>query len=377
MAINIHSLDMVVEKTIETVENSKYQIFEIAEQARAECHKLRQEIDVLRNEINEIIQKGDKLEQNLRRSKLKLSEVSRNFQRYSESDIRQAYEEANQLQIEHSLIQEKEKQLRHRRDDMQFRLRNLEKTVEKAEALTTQIGVVLDYLSGDIKQASQLIEDVNQQQQIGLKVIQAQEEERKRVAREIHDGPAQSLANVALRSELIEKILMQEEIEKARTELKELKIMLRDSVADVRRIIFDLRPMALDDLGLIPTLKKYIENVSNQSKIEIQLKTFGKEVRLPSLMEVAIFRLVQESLNNVVKHSKATECLLKVEFQKERIFVIITDNGVGFDMNQQSKDGFGLLGMKERMKLLEGDIVIHSSVGKGTKLLLTIPIKAG
>ncbi|WP_369345621.1 sensor histidine kinase [Caldalkalibacillus mannanilyticus] len=249
MSVNIGTLDLVIEKTIQTVEESKHQIFEIAEQARSECMHLKAEIESIKNEVLLIIEKGDKLDMRLKKSRFHLSEVSQNFLLYSEEDIRNAYEEANQLQLEYSLLQEKEKQLRTRRDEMQLRLRNLEQTVEKAEALTTQIGVVLDYLSGDIRQASQALEDVQEQQLIGLKVIQAQEEERKRVAREIHDGPAQSLANVTLRTELIEKILMQDEIERAKEELNSLKTMLRDSIADVRRIIFDLRPMALDDLG--------------------------------------------------------------------------------------------------------------------------------
>lgn len=219
-----------------------------------------------------------------------------------------------------------------------------------------------------------MIEDVKHQQQMGLRIIQAQEEERKRVAREIHDGPAQSMANVVLRTELVEKVFIHEGIEKAREELNEIKGMIRESLTDVRRIIFNLRPMALDDLGLVPTLKRYIEELSKKNHTDFEFKTFGKENRLPPAMEVALFRLVQESLNNVIKHAKATDVQLKLEFQRDRIFLIVSDNGIGFDMKQKTREGFGILGMKERIKLLEGQIVIQSAPGKGTKLFLSIPL---
>lgn len=374
MSLDLSMLDGVIKKTIETVENGKYQIFEIVEQARQESEHLRQEIEQVREEVNQVIENTDRLEREFRRSRQHLSVVSQNFKQYTEDDIRKAYEQANQKQLELLLLQEKEGQLRERRNDLQFRLRNIEQTVDKAEKVMGQMGVIMGYLTGDLKQVGEMIEDVKHQQQMGLRIIQAQEEERKRVAREIHDGPAQSMANVVLRTELVEKVFIHEGIEKAREELNEIKGMIRESLTDVRRIIFNLRPMALDDLGLVPTLKRYIEELSKKNYTDFEFKTFGKENRLPPAMEVALFRLVQESLNNVIKHAKATDVQLKLEFQRDRIFLIVSDNGIGFDMKQKTREGFGILGMKERIKLLEGQIVIQSAPGKGTKLFLSIPL---
>lgn len=375
MAVDLLVLDGVIEKTLETVEQSKYQIFEIAEQARQECEHLRQEAEKVNQEVNAIILKSDQLEVDLRRARLRLSEVSRNFKKYSEEDIHQAYEQASNIQLELSILREKEKQLRERRNDLQFRLRNIEKTVGRAENVLTQMDVIMGYLAGDLKQVGQLIENAKHQQQMGLQVIQAQEEERKRVAREIHDGPAQSMANVVLRTELAEKVLVNDGIEKAREELKNLKETVRESLSDVRRIIFNLRPMALDDLGLVPTLKKYVEELSRKYGQVFDFKTFGKERRPPSSMEVALFRLVQESLTNVIKHAKASETQIKLEFQSERMYLVIKDDGVGFDMKQKSREGFGILGMQERIKLLDGEMAVQSAPGQGTKLLLVIPLK--
>lgn len=374
MILDLSMLDGVIEKTIETVENGKYQIFEIVEQAREESNHLRQEIEQVKEEVNHVIESSDKLDKEFRKARQHLSVVSQNFKQYSEDDIRKAYEQANQKQLDLLLLQEKEEQLRERRNDLQFRLRNIEQTVDKAEKVMGQMGVIMGYLTGDLRQVGEMLEDVKHQQQMGLKIIQAQEEERKRVAREIHDGPAQSMANVVLRTELVEKVFILEGFEKAKEELNEIKGMVRESLTDVRRIIFNLRPMALDDLGLVPTLKRYIEDLSRMCGTDFEFKTFGKEYRLPPTMEVALFRLVQESLSNVKKHSKATDVQLKLEFQRDRIFLIISDNGIGFDMKQKTREGFGILGMKERVKLLEGQIVIQSAHGKGTKVFLSVPM---
>ncbi len=375
MTLDSGVLDQLIKKTIFSVEESHQQVFDIAEEARKECLHLKKEIEQLQREVVEIIEKNDKLDAKLRRARIKLSDVSKRFDSFSEENIRAAYDETNQLQIEHHLLKEKESQLRQRRDDLQFRLRNLEQTVERAEKLTTQMGVVLGYLKGEIKQAGQLLEDARMHQQLGLKVIQAQEEERRRVAREIHDGPAQSMANAVLRTELAERVFSQGDLKKASAELKEVKEMLRESIADVRRIIFDLKPMALDDLGLVPTIKKYIEVVQRQTNTEIEFKYFGQMGRLPSMIEVAVFRLMQEALSNVLKHAKARHSLIKLEGQAEQLFIVIEDDGVGFNQEDKAHQGYGILGMKERVRLLEGQIQIQSNARKGSKIFISIPME--
>lgn len=375
MSVDIKLLDSVIEQTILTVEKSRHQIFEIAEQSRLECENLRREVAQVQQKVNYCIEKGEELEKKLKQARLHLSRVSRNFHIASEEEIRQAYETANQIHLEQLLTYEKEKQYRKTRDELQMRLRNLEQTVAKAENLTTQMSVVLGYLTGDIRQVGRLLEDSEYKHKMGLQILQAQEEERKRVAREIHDGPAQSMANVILRAEITEKILQQEGIEQAKNELKELKATIRDSLADVRRIIFDLRPMALDDLGLVPTVQKYIEGISKKTATNIKFDVHGQVVRLSSAMEVVLFRLIQESLTNIMKHAHARHAEIKLTFQTEVIDLVIKDDGIGFELTDKSKLGYGLLGMKERVKLLNGEIFIHSHVGRGTSISLSLPVE--
>ena len=201
----------------------------------------------------------------------------------------------------------------------------------------------------------------------------AQEEERRRIAREIHDGPAQSVANIILRSEYCQKIY-ELKPETLVSELDQLKGLSRKSLKDIRKIIFDLRPMDLDDLGLKPALKRYGEDFSKETGIEVNYKTIGDERRLDTTVEVGTFRIVQEFLNNVKKHSDASVVNLLIEITPLMLNVRGTDNGVGFDFAKAvQKETYGLKTMRERAGLLKGEININSTLGKGTEMILKIP----
>ena len=374
--IDVSLLDGVLKKTIQSVESSKHQIFDIAESARRESNTMRSEIVELRMQIGEAIDRVDLLELQYRKARNRLVHVSRNFHEHAEEEIRKAYEEANNLQVELSIQREREQNLRRRRDELEMRLRGIEETINKAENLMTQIGVVLGYLNGDLSKVGEALETAKQQQLMGMRIIQAQEEERKRVAREIHDGPAQSMANVVLRTEIVEKMLKNQRILDAEMELQELKEMVRYSLADVRRIIFDLRPMALDDLGLVPTLQKYIQTFEDRTKLTVDLVVFGKEQDLESSVKAAMFRLVQECLNNVAKHAKARFVQVKMEFQHKQLVLVVKDDGIGFRIEEKQGNGesFGIMGMKERTQLLEGKMEIHTAPMQGTKIIFHIPL---
>ncbi|MEG9463813.1 MAG: sensor histidine kinase, partial [Bacillus amyloliquefaciens] len=311
------------------------------------------------------------------------SEVSRNFHKFSEEEIRNAYEKAHKLQVELTMIQQREKQLRERRDDLERRLLGLQEIIERSESLVSQITVVLNYLNQDLRQVGLLLADAQAKQDFGLRIIEAQEEERKRVSREIHDGPAQMLANVMMRSELIERIFRDRGTEDGFQEIRNLRQNVRNALYEVRRIIYDLRPMALDDLGLIPTLRKYLyttEEYNGKVKIHFQCIGDTENQRLAPQFEVALFRLAQEAVTNALKHSESEEITVKVEVTADFVVLIIKDNGKGFDIKdakQKKNKSFGLLGMKERVDLLEGTITIDSKIGLGTFIMIKVPLSLG
>lgn len=376
MDFQAEAIDRVVKNAIEVVEDSKLQMFEILESARDELNTLNQELQYVMKETVDTLKKVDLLELSYRRSRIRLTEVSRDFVRYKEEDIREAYEKATQLQLDVMIYREKEMYLKARRDELQKRTRNVENSVERAESIGSQMGVVMEYLSGEISQVSRIIESAKNRQLIGLKIIVAQEEERKRIAREVHDGPAQLLANLVLRTEIVERMIIKQEFKMVQDEIIDLKGQVRASLEEIRKVIFNLRPMALDDLGLIPTLRKYIHDFEEKTKIRTLLETRGKEHRLSSAMEAAIYRLVQEALTNVAKHAESSYVVVEITYQAQMVKIVVQDNGRGFKIEQleeKSNEHFGIIGMRERVELLDGRMEIDSKVNEGTKIMIHIP----
>jgi len=369
--VRINDIDNIIKNAITVMEQSKYQIFEIAESARQELLSLRQELEKVKKETSETIDKVDELELEYRRARMRLVEVSKDFIRYKEADIKSAYEKATRIQLDLLMYREKESYLKARRDELQQRIKSVEVSVERAETISSQINVVLEYLSGDLNQVTRILESAKNRQLIGLKIILAQEEERKRMAREIHDGPAQTLANLVLRTEIAERMLMKQEFQLVQEELMELKSQVRSGLEEIRKIIFNLRPMALDDLGLVPTLRKFVQDFEEKTKIRAVFETAGRELRMPSAMEAAVYRLVQEAFSNALKHASPTYVSLEIKFYPRRVMITIQDNGVGFDVEQtmarsKKSSHYGLIGMSERVELLNGKMDIQSARGQGT-----------
>jgi len=375
--IYIDRLTQIIQQTLKAIENSQKQIFEIVEESRNQYRMIEEELQKIKKKTEEIILQVDKLTKLEKDIRYRLMIVNKNFREFSEEDIKEVYERAKDLQLQLMIKKNEEQILIERRTEMELRLKAARDTLKKAEKLMSQMSIVLGYLSGDLKNIYGQLEDIKEKQYLGIKVIQAQEEERYRLSREIHDGPAQILANLVMKTELCEK-LIDIDINKAKEELKVLREIMRSSLKDVRKIIYDLRPMSLDDLGLVPTVERLITQHNETSDIYVEFKFFGDKIKLLPVIEVACFRIIQESLNNIKKHSKATRASVKIEITKNTIILVISDNGIGFSRESIKKsddyNGYGLMSMEERVTLLNGKFEINSSPGRGTKILVSIPI---
>lgn len=371
--MNKKSLNNIIDEMTNVVEKSKDEIFHISEQSINEHSSLQKELATTKILVKEYIKRNDELEKEVRLYRRRLSQVSRDFAKYTEDEIRDVYEKTHELQTKLAIMRREEESLRQKRDDLERRLIQLGKTIEHANNLGRKVSVILTYLHDDFPQVNKALKSAKEKQQLGLKIIEAQEMERKRISREIHDGPAQSLANILIRSEIVDLSFREGNIEQAIEEMNAIRENIRASLQEVRRIIYDLRPMALDDLGLFPTIKKHISTVSQHNDIEIELLVLGDEKRLPPNYEVAIFRLIQEALQNAIKHANATMIKVSIEVLQNKINVLIWDNGVGFDVNEKDESSFGIMGMKERVDILNGDFFLDSTIGQGTIVRITIP----
>lgn len=370
-------LSKILEHTLSTIEASKEEIFLIAETTRTEVLRITQELAHLRIDVNDVIKATDEQQKIVKRMRRRLMEVSRDFKRYSETIMLETYKETTDAQLKLQLLESKELQLRTRRDDLERSLRQMQSTIERAENLMSHVSLAISLLEGGIENATSSSKIIEQRQEIGLRVIKAQEDERRRVAREIHDGPAQTLANIVLRLEIAERLLELSPL-KVKTELQDLKNLVRSNLQDIRRIIFDLRPMALDDLGIVQAIKQYVENFQLVYNIQCELNIEGPEKRLPQVIEIALFRLLQEGLTNVAKHSMSQKALITFEFQEESISAKVIDFGKGFNAEislDSPGEHFGLIGMRERVEMFSGVFFIRSSPGIGTTIEFTIHYK--
>ncbi len=373
--VNIKQLNEVVEKTAQAIEDGKREIFDISEKAASDCKSLEQELSDISIQAQLVIKAVDDLELKEKLSRIRLLNVSKNFNDFSEADIKKAYDYAKDLQVKLSLKRQEEKDLFKERTRLEIRLKDSIEVMKKAESLTAKVSMAINLLRTGF---TEQFEDMKQKQDMGLRIIEAQEAERKRVSRDIHDGPAQVMANVVLKAEYCEKII-DDDVAGTKLELQGLKETVRESLRDIRKIIYDLLPMSLADLGLAPTLEKLIRDFEKETGIRVGFKSEQVRIKpMKQLIEVTLFRIVQESLTNIRKHSRADQAQIRISLRNEEIELHITDNGTGFDTsvlteNQDPDRGYGLYSMRERVDLLKGNLVLDSALGKGTTIHVSIP----
>lgn len=367
-------LGLIMSNTLKVIETSKEEIFYIAESTREETQRLTQELAQLKEEIIHTIESVDKYQKFERRLRQRLMEVSRDFRDHSEKQMMETYTQAKDVQVQLQLMQSKEVQLRTRRDEIERSLKQMEKTIDRAENLLNQVTLAINLLHGGITELTQN-NNPEHRQEIAQKVTRAQDEERRRVAREIHDGPAQNLANIVLRLEIAEKLLALDP-NRVRAEIADLKGLVRSNLKDIRRIIFDLRPIALDNDGFISALEKYLLNFQDTYNLTCDFQVIGDEKRLLPAVEVALFRSLQEGMTNIAKHAHADWARVLIEYEDSNITLHITDHGIGFNVEQafiNPGDHFGLIGMKERIEMFNGQMIVTSSPKQGTTVKLIIP----
>lgn len=207
-------------------------------------------------------------------------------------------------------------------------------------------------------------------------MIQAQESERSRLSKQMHDGPAQALSNFILQTEIAMR-LFDVDHDQAREELSNLKTSATTTFQHVRDFIFDLRPMMLDDLGLFPTIQRYVDAFKEKHGLDVQLSTTGVEIRLEPYLEVMVFRSIQELLTNIYQHSQANQVKIQIDATDTRVKASIEDNGKGFEAESElaKETNLGLRLIKDRVEMLGGTFDMDSTIGQGSHISFEIPIE--
>lgn len=213
----------------------------------------------------------------------------------------------------------------------------------------------------------------------GLSILEAQEIDRQRIARDLHDSTVQSLTSLVHKAELCVK-LIDIDSTRAKLELTSMSSTIKTVINDMRGIIYNLKPMTLDDLGLTITLERYANRLMDLNNINVIIHSNEETKEILPVIKITLFRIIQEACNNVIKHASASLIYLDINYEEHKVTVSIKDNGTGFDINNSNSEGakhsssFGLSIMKERISLLSGTVEIKSEMGKGTTVTVSAPL---
>lgn len=319
------------------------------------------EIDIL---IKQSAAEVERLAQRSAQSANYVRQLQANFDTLPREDIRDSYEALNNAQ-------QRLFTMRGQLEKLQSDQRNLERLAEfQRRLLDLTEGV------GPLPERRHTEKRAGDQSTV-IRVIQTEEAAKQSLVRKMHDGPASSLSNFILQAEICQRFF-DVDADRARTELNALKSAAASTFNDVKDFIFDLRPMMLDDLGVVPTLRRYVESFQEKSGMTVPITVTGVEDRLESHIEVTIFRGVQDLLNNALAHAQATQIQVLLDLGQDRVLAVVEDNGRGFNVDEalnSNNRAIGLTTLRERVEMLGGELNIQSSLGQGTRAEFVIPLE--
>jgi two-component system, NarL family, sensor histidine kinase DegS len=340
---------------------------EMAEEAKKERDQLDSEVREIDILVKQTASEVERLQQRQQDSTSRLRQIDANLEAYPREEIREAYISGQDVQLRLFMMRSQHEQMQ-----------NKQRSLQRYRGQLDRLGVLMDQLSeitGSVTLAGQGTPALDQQSMV--QIIEAQESERQHLARQMHDGPAQSLTNLILQAEIVER-MFDADPPKARAELGNLKNAANSTFQRIRDFIFDLRPMMLDDLGLIPTLKRYVQTFENKTRLPTHLATLG-EATLSSYIEVTLFRAIQELLSNAAQHAHASRVQVTLDLQNNPVVATVEDDGSGFDVASaiaaaRQRSSSGLANLEKRIEMLEGKIQFQSGTGRGTKVRIELPL---
>lgn len=289
-----------------------------------------------------------------------LQQVQSQLDNMPQKEIRTAYDSALDAQQRLFVMRGQLEKLQSEKNHLE----RFKTTLERAQAMAGGGGASAS--SGGAKSPMASVE----------MLVNAQETERQRLSRQMHDGPAQALSNFILQTEIAMR-LMEIDANQARDELNNLKSSAMSTFQKVRNFIFELRPMMLDDLGLAPTIRRYADAFKEQTGMDVSVTITGNERRLQPYLEVMLFRAVQELLGNAARHGEATQVKVLMDMGEDRVRVSVDDNGKGFDLDAYSQGAsLGLKLIRERAEMLGGNFEMDSQPGKGARISFTVSARS-
>jgi len=352
-------IEAETQKELNQEELSPIEVFldvarEELEQVRKEHKEIGMLVEQSQGEVEKLAQRNASIAATIK-------QIQSNFDTIPREDIRNTYEAAQDAQ--------------QRLFTMRGQLEKLESDQETLQRYAEFIQSTVNLLEG--RSHDEVGEMNSGMGTVIEQIIDAQEEERRKISRQIHDGPAQSLSNFILQTEIAMRLFDTDQ-DKAREELNNLKASANSTFSKIRDYIFDLRPMMLDDLGIVPTIRRYSEAFKEKTGLELNVVVTGTERRLEAHREVLIFRSVQALLQNVRDYAQATQVKIMVDLDDTQVRATVEDNGKGFDVEavmEEEGAAHGLRVNKDRLEQVGGSFEIESQLGEGTRVTFSVPVE--
>jgi len=307
-------------------------------------------LDQSQNELNKLSQKNSQISSQLQKTQSNIDSVPR-------SEIRTLYESALDAQQRLFVMRGQIEKLQSE----QNQLRKYQGFLEKTNKVNEHGKATVTVKKGSASDTVQML-------------INAQEVERQRLSRQMHDGPAQALSNFILQTEIAMRLFDIDQ-NRAKEELGNLKNSAMKTFQKVREFIFELRPMMLDDLGLVPTINRYVESYKAQTGLDIDITITGSDIRMESFLEVLIFRSIQELLSSASHHSQASKIKIQLNIDNDSVRVSVNDNGKGIQGDDKDADSkLGIKLIRDRVEMLGGRTDIDSVENQGTLVSIEMPM---
>ncbi|QUH22164.1 sensor histidine kinase [Alkaliphilus sp. B6464] len=365
----IHDLNKNIESSLR---EDKKSILQVSQEANELLLKLQYELNMITEDIKDIIRQLENLQNEYEYSKKELinitNELKNNNGHNNQNKYKGKYNHTIQI---YTMLKEKQKIEK----EMQDKRKDLEKQFKEVHELSKITTESINRVNIIIRELDNHEDNINKNNYKN-KIAKAQEFERRKIAREIHDGPAQDLGAIIMHTEIIKKYIELDK-GKAKEQLTILSELAKDTLKYMRNILYELRPLDFEDNEYESIIVDYVKKTKEKYGMNVETRFLDPENmlnKLESSVKLNTFRIVQESLNNIKKHANATLVKLKMEVVNNNfVVIVISDNGVGFDMKSKT-DSYGITGLYERVELIGGDIRIESEKNKGTRLKVQIPL---
>jgi two-component system sensor histidine kinase DegS len=365
-------LQDILDRTGESLNSSIDHVVEIRDDVLKGLRELERELERVRLEVSQIIEANEQVGEAYRKARIALAEAAR-----SGADLQaKAYEEAERLMRLKGGFEERERSLRRRRDDLEREIQRLHRILGRSEEMMSKLRLALKVLVNRLEDLS--LSETERDSHLSAFALQFAERETARLAREIHDGPAQTFAGGVLMLDGLERLLELGEPERVRAEIRKIRGQMGEGLAEFRAFLTLLQPPGLDR-GVESAIGRFAEQVRDRTGVPIEVRLEGNWSRLIAPHAANVLRIIQEAVSNALRHGKARNVRILGSVGRDVATLRVADDGAGFDYGMErerarERGSYGLANMEERVRLCGGTLRIESVLGRGTTVTWTVPL---